>query len=130
MSAFSGGYGPEEEDGAGWEALAPSKAELQAEARQAALERAAALVVRLRFALGDGDGKLTDSQLARRAYELSQKARNWDDWHEAQNRIEAEMPEGWAFVVQCSPGDWDVYLTDPDGERPHLIEAAKRWRHR
>lgn len=72
---------------------------------------------RLRFALGDGEGKLTASQLTRRAYELFQKAAKWDEWHEAQNRVETEMPEGWAFVIQCSPGDWDVYLTDPDGER-------------
>lgn len=42
MSTFSGGYGPEEEDGAGWDALAPTKAELRAEARQAALEKDAA----------------------------------------------------------------------------------------
>ncbi len=20
-------------------------------------------------------------------------------------------------MIQCSPGDWDAYLTDPDGER-------------
>lgn len=72
---------------------------------------------RLRYALGDGKGKLTASQLTRRAYELFQKAAKWDEWHEAQNRVEAEMPEGWAFVIQCSPGDWDIYLTDPDGER-------------
>lgn len=72
---------------------------------------------RLRCALGDGEGKLNTSQLVRRAYVLFQKAARWDEWCEAQNRIEAEMPEGWAFVVQCSPGDWDVYLTDPDGER-------------
>jgi hypothetical protein len=72
---------------------------------------------RLRYALGDGDGKLTASQLTRRAYELFQKAAKWDEWHEAQNRVEEEMPEGWAFVIQCSPGDWDIYLTDPDGER-------------
>ena len=72
---------------------------------------------RLRFALGDGDRKLTDSQLCRRAHELRGKADKWDEWHEAQNRVETEMPAGWAFVIQCSPGDWDAYLTDPDGER-------------
>mgnify|MGYP003453940383 FL=1 len=75
------------------------------------------LVDRLRFALGDGDRKLTNSQLVRRAHELQQKAAKWDEWHEAQNRVETEMPEGWSFVIQCSPGDWDTYLTDPDGER-------------
>lgn len=75
------------------------------------------LVERLRFALGDGARKLTDSQLVRRAHELQQKATKWDEWHEAQNRVETEMPQGWAFVIQCSPGDWDLYLTDPDGER-------------
>lgn len=72
---------------------------------------------RLRYALGDYDRKLTISQLTRRAYVLFQKAAKWDEWHEAQNRVETEMPAGWAFVIQCSPGDWDVYLTDPDGER-------------
>ncbi len=72
---------------------------------------------RLRYALGDGEGKLNTSQLVRRAYKLSQKAAKWDDWCEAQNRVETEMPSGWAFVIQCSPGDWDLYLTDPDGER-------------
>lgn len=75
------------------------------------------LLVRLRFALGDGDNKLTSSQLVRRGYELHQKAAKWDEWHEAQNRVETEMPEGWAFVIQCSPGDWDLYLTNPDGDR-------------
>jgi hypothetical protein len=74
-------------------------------------------LTRLRFALGDPDGKLNAAQLTRRAYELFQKAAKWDEWHEAQNRVETEMPTGWAFVIQCSPGDWDVYLTDPDGER-------------
>lgn len=74
-------------------------------------------LTRLRFALGDPDGKLNAAQLTRRAYELFQKAAKWDEWHEAQNRVETEMPQGWAFVIQCSPGDWDVYLTDPDGER-------------
>lgn len=74
---------------------------------------------RLRYALGDGEGegKLNTAQLVRRAYELFQKAAKWDDWCEAQNRVETEMPNGWAFVIQCSPGDWDTYLTDPDGER-------------
>lgn len=81
------------------------------------LDEAADALGRLRFALGDGEGKLTASQLTRRAYELFQKAAKWDEWHEAQNRVETEMPEGWAFVIQCSPGDWDIYLTDPDGER-------------
>lgn len=42
MSTFSGGYGPEEEDGAGWGGLVASKAEQRAEARQAALEKDAA----------------------------------------------------------------------------------------
>lgn len=74
-------------------------------------------LTRLRFALGDPDGKLNAAQLTRRAYELFQKAAKWDEWHEAQNRVETEMPQGWAFVIQCSPGDWDTYLTDPDGER-------------
>jgi len=74
-------------------------------------------LTRLRFALGDPDCKLNAAQLTRRAYELFQKAAKWDEWHEAQNRVETEMPPGWAFVIQCSPGDWDVYLTDPDGER-------------
>lgn len=74
------------------------------------------LLDRLRFALGDPDRALTDSQLTRRTHELRQKASKWDDWHEAQNRIETDMPEGWAFVLQCSPGDWDLYLTNPDGE--------------
>lgn len=72
---------------------------------------------RLRYALGDHDSKLTASQLTRSAHELCQKAAKWDEWHEAQTRVEAEMPDGWAFVIQCSPGDWDTYLTDPDGER-------------
>lgn len=81
------------------------------------IRQAADALWRLRYALGDSDGKLTTSQLTRRAYELFQKAAKWDEWHEAQNRVETEMPEGWAFVIQCSPGDWDVYLTDPDGER-------------
>ena len=74
-------------------------------------------LTRLRFALGDPDCKLNASQLTRRAYELFQKAAKWDEWHEAQNRVETEMPQGWSFVIQCSPGDWDLYLTDPDGER-------------
>lgn len=72
---------------------------------------------RLRYALGDSEGKLNASQLTRRAYELFQKAAQWNDWCGAQNRVETDMPEGWAFVIQCSPGDWDTYLTDPDGER-------------
>lgn len=85
------------------------------------------LVDRLRFALGDGERKLTDSQLARRAHELAQKAIKWDDWSDAQTRLDADMPEGWAFVIQCSPGDWDLYLTDADGERvqfDHDCETA------
>ena len=80
-------------------------------------ERLRSLVDRLRFALGDGERKLNDSQLVRRADVLTHKARKWDEWHEALVRIEDEMPEGWAFVIQCSPGDWDAYLTNPDGER-------------
>lgn len=75
------------------------------------------LLDRLRFALGDGDRKLTNSQLVRRAHELAQKAMKWDDWSDAQTRLDAEMPMGWAFVIQCSPEDWDLYLTDADGER-------------
>lgn len=75
------------------------------------------LLYRLRFALGDGEGKLTHSQLTRRAHELRQKAAKWDEWYEAQNQIEQDMPEGWAFVIQCSPGDWDLYLLNADGER-------------
>lgn len=73
------------------------------------------LLTRLRFALGDPDGKLTASQLTRRAHEVHQKARKWDDWCEAQTSIETEMPEGWRFVMDCSPGDWSLDLVDPDG---------------
>ena len=73
------------------------------------------LLTRLRFALGDPDGKLTDSQLTRRAHEVRQKADRWDDWHEAQNEIETAMPQGWRFVLDCSPGDWSLDLVDPDG---------------
>lgn len=74
------------------------------------------LLVRLRFALGDPEQTLTGPQLTRRAHELRQKAAKWDDWSNAQTRLESDMPEGWAFVLQCSPGDWDLYLTNPDGE--------------
>ena len=42
MSTFSTDIGGEEEDGAGWNGLAPTKAELRAEREQAALERDAA----------------------------------------------------------------------------------------
>lgn len=42
MSTFSGDIGREEEDGAGWGGLVPTKAERKAEERQAALEREAA----------------------------------------------------------------------------------------
>lgn len=75
------------------------------------------LLERLRYALGDSNGHLTESDLVHRGHELHRKAALWDDWEAAQNRVETEMPEGWAFVIQCSPGDWDAYLTDPDGER-------------
>lgn len=75
------------------------------------------LLERLRFALNDAEAKLNPAQLTRRAHELRQKAAKWDEWCEAQNRIEQDMPDGWAFVLQCSPGDWDLYLTDPDGGR-------------
>ena len=75
------------------------------------------LLKRLRFALGDPDGKLSASQLTRRAHELRQKAARWDDWHEAQNEIETQMPQGWRFVLDCSPGDWSLDLLDPDGNR-------------
>ena len=75
------------------------------------------LLTRLRFALGDPDGKLTASQLTRRAHEVRQKADRWDDWHEAQNEIETAMPQGWRFVLDCSPGDWSLDLLDPDGNR-------------
>ena len=98
--------------------LIVSDVEAAERARQAAeVQRLRAAAERLRYALGDGEGKLNVSQLTRRAYELFQKAAKWDDWHEAQNRVETEMSEGWAFVIQCSPGDWDTYLTNPDGER-------------
>jgi len=73
------------------------------------------LITRLRFALGDPDGKMNDAQLTRRAHEVHQKADKWDDWHEAQNEIETKMPEGWRFVLDCSPGDWSLDLVDPDG---------------
>jgi len=89
----------------------------QIEGAQSENERLREELHRLRYALGDGEGKLNTSQLVRRAYELFQKAAKWDDWSEAQARVETEMPPGWAFVIQCSPGDWDVYLTDQDGER-------------
>ena len=100
-------------------AHADTVAAYQRLAREALASRAPTsdLLNRLRFALGDGDGKLTSSQLVRRGYELHQKAAKWDEWFEAQNRVETEMPAGWAFVIQCSPGDWDLYLTDPDGTR-------------
>ena len=73
-------------------------------------------LLRLRYALGDVEEKLSVSQLTRRAYELSNKAKKWDEWAEAQERIESEMPPGWSFVIQCSPGDWSLSLTDPDGD--------------
>lgn len=73
------------------------------------------LVDRLRFALGDTNCKLTHSQLVRRAYALSGKAREWDEWKDAQEQIETEMPEGWRLVMDCSPGDWSLDLIDPDG---------------
>ena len=95
-----------------WEAWQAATAQQAAE-----VQRLRADAERLRYALGDAERKLNVSQLTRRAYELFEKAAKWDDWHEAQNRVETEMPEGWAFVIQCSPGDWDTYLTNPDGER-------------
>jgi hypothetical protein len=73
------------------------------------------LLTRLRFALADPECKLTASQLTRRAHEIHQKAAKWDDWHEAQNNIETQMPQGWRFVLDCSPGDWSLDLVDPDG---------------
>jgi len=73
------------------------------------------LLNRLRFALGDPDCKLTESQLVRRGHEVRQKADKWDAWAEAQTEIETQMPQGWRFVLDCSPGDWDLYLADPDG---------------
>lgn len=73
-------------------------------------------LLRLRYALGDGEEKLSVSQLTRRAYELANKSKKWDEWAEAQERIESEMPPGWSFVIRCSPGDWSLSLTDPDGE--------------
>jgi hypothetical protein len=39
VSTFSSDIGPEEEDGAGWSGLAPTRAELRAEARQFAEQR-------------------------------------------------------------------------------------------
>lgn len=42
MSTFSGDIGHEEEDGAGWGGLAPTKAELREEARQEAQAKDAA----------------------------------------------------------------------------------------
>jgi len=73
------------------------------------------LVTRLRYALDDPDCKLTQSQLTHRVHELRQKAARWDDWCNAQARIEQEMPQGWRFVFDCSPGDWGLSLFDPDG---------------
>lgn len=92
---------------------------VEAERDALAAERDAlrADAVRVRWALGDGDGKLNTSQLVARAYDLFGKAAKWSEWDEAQGRVDTEMPDGWAFVIQCSPGDWDLYLTNPDGDR-------------
>lgn len=73
--------------------------------------------VRIRFALGDPDGSMTLAQLTRHADLLRQKAASWDVWSQAQGRVEKEMPKGWAVSIQCSPGDWDLWLSDPEGER-------------
>jgi hypothetical protein len=86
-----------------------------ATANQPATRDLPALLERLRFALGDPDGTLTDSQLVRRGHELRQKAAKWETWTEALDEIETQMPEGWRFVLDCSPGDWSLSLLDPDG---------------
>ena len=82
------------------------------------------LLTRLRFTLNDAEKKLTDSQLVRRAHELAQKARNWDEWDDAQTAIEEQMPEGWSVVLNCSPGDWSIDLIDPEGERVQFEQGC------
>ena len=80
-------------------------------------QRAADEYIAVQYALGDTDRKLTPSQLTRRAHEFRQKADRWDEWCEAQNRVEKDMPQGWRVVLEMSPGDWSIYLEDPDFER-------------
>lgn len=76
------------------------------------------LLMRLRYALGVAEGTpMTPAQLVYMASQMRQKAAKWDEWVNAQAAIEAEMPEGWAFEIRCSPGDWDTALYDPDHER-------------
>lgn len=43
-------------------------------------------------------------------------AKKWAEWHEAQRLIEEEMPEGYRVTLECSPGDWSLRFTDPEGE--------------
>lgn len=45
MSTFSGGYGPEEEDGGGWDGLVPTKSERIAESAQQQRQQERALLV-------------------------------------------------------------------------------------
>jgi hypothetical protein len=42
-------------------------------------------------------------------------AKKWREWQEAQRLIEYQMPEGWSVILECSPGDWSLRFTDPEG---------------
>lgn len=46
----------------------------------------------------------------------------WRAWIAAQQRIESELPEGYAIELYCSPGDWSISLYDPAGKDLEIVD--------
>lgn len=77
----------------------------------------APLLAALSQALAERDAAL--AQVAQMRAELKSvrvEAAKWEEWIEAQRSIEEYLPEGYTVTLQCSPGDWSLSFTDPDGE--------------
>lgn len=60
------------------------------------------------------------AQLQAENRRLREDASKWAEWVEAQRSIEEDLPDGYAVMLQCSPGDWSLSFRDPDGEEINI----------
>lgn len=56
--------------------------------------------------------------------QLRKDAEKWREWHEAQDLIEQQMPEGYRVVLDMSPGDWSLRAEDDKGEPMRIEDYA------
>lgn len=109
MSTFSGNIGPEEEDGAGWGGLVPTKAERAQEALEFEARRGRALVAAVNKALGEA---LAGAESCRGKPSMAGVRPEWDDGYV--NGIKA-----CAAVVQAA-----MHFAAPATDKERLTIAA------